>query len=339
MYYQTKTGTPCAYITKDKKRLKQVGQNVYLKNGDEFELELFNPTTNTVLTKIKLDGNYISGGGIVLKPGQRVFLERYLDDARKFKFETYEVDGTSNEVLDAITGNGDVVIDFFDEYKKPVWNNQITYGGSFGGPIHTYNNAGTISGGYVQSTISNGSALFSSSSTTAGINFNTTSISNTFEGPNLRSAKKSKGNSRSEVTMDSLETGRVEKGGKSDQSFQTVNKSFNHYTCSTSIWKILPESQKQYDNKDLKVYCTNCGKKRKKDSDKFCSSCGNKFSTQPETKIIYTDNVNYTYEGKIYLMSTFQTTLDKLIDLNKNKTIVIMKSSLSENSLRAVIID
>jgi hypothetical protein len=33
MYYQTKTGTPCAYITKDKKRLKQVGQNVYLKNG------------------------------------------------------------------------------------------------------------------------------------------------------------------------------------------------------------------------------------------------------------------------------------------------------------------
>jgi hypothetical protein len=25
------------------------------------------------------------------------------------------------------------------------------------------------------------------------------------------------------------------------------------------------------------VYCANCGKKRKKDSDKFCSSCGNKF--------------------------------------------------------------
>ena len=38
MYYQTKTGTPSAYITKDKKRLKQFGQTVYLKNGDEFEL-------------------------------------------------------------------------------------------------------------------------------------------------------------------------------------------------------------------------------------------------------------------------------------------------------------
>ena len=283
MYYQTKTGTPCAYISKDRKRLKQFGQTVYLNNGDEFQLELFNPSSTTVLAKIKLDGSYISGGGIVLKPGQRVFLERYLDDARKFKFETYEVDGTSNEVLDAIAGNGDVVIDFFDEYKQPVWNNQITYGGSFGGPIHTYStNPFTVNGG--SPTFTTTSVNYSSTNT-AGINLNTTSVSNTFAGPNIRSKRgilKSKGNSRSEVTMDmlsmdSIETGRVEKGGSSDQSFKTVDKTFNNYTCATSIWKILPISQKVFEKQDLKVYCTNCGKKRKKDSDKFCSSCGNKF--------------------------------------------------------------
>lgn len=274
MYYQTKTGTPCAYITKDRKRLKQFGQTVYLNNGDEFELELFNPSTTTVLAKIKLDGSYISGGGIVLKPGQRVYLERYLDDPRKFKFETYEVDGTSNEVLDAIAGNGDVVIDFFDEYKQPVWNNPITYiGGSFGGPVHTYaSNPFTVNGG--SSTFTTTSVNYSSTNT-AGINLNTTSRGV------LRSLK-SKPNSRKEVTMDmlsmdSVETGRVEKGGSSDQSFKTVDKTFNHYTCATSIWKILPVSQKVYEKQDLKVYCTNCGKKRKKDSDKFCSSCGNKF--------------------------------------------------------------
>jgi len=290
MYYQTKTGTPSAYITKDRKRLKQFGQTVYLKNGDEFELELFNPTSNTILAKIKLDGNYIAGGGIVLKPGQRVYLERYLNEARKFKFETYEVDGTSNEVLDAIAGNGDVVIDFFDEYKQPVWNNPITYyGGSFGGPNYVSGNPSfTTNTNYVNgiTTTTNGNVSFTSSSNTAGVNFNTTSISNTFAGPNLRSAtsrlKKSKPNSRSEVTMDmlsmdSIETGRVEKGGSSDQSFQTVNKTFNHHTCASSVWKILPMSQKVYEKQDLKVYCTNCGKKRKKDSDKFCSSCGNKF--------------------------------------------------------------
>lgn len=288
MYYQTKTGTPSAYITKDKKRLKQFGQTVYLKNGDEFELELFNPTSNTVLAKIKLDGSYIAGGGIVLKPGQRVYLERYLNEARKFKFETYEVDGTSNEVLDAIAGNGDVVIDFFDEYKQPVWNNPITYiGGSTGGVTYYGDNMINTNyvNGFTTTNLSN-NISFTSSSNTAGVNFNTISMSNTFAGPNLRSAqprlKKSKGNSRSEVTMDmlsmdSIETGRVEKGGRSDQSFQTVDKTFNHYSCATSVWKILPMSQKVYEKQDLKVYCTNCGKKRKKDSDKFCSSCGNKF--------------------------------------------------------------
>ena len=186
--------------------------------------------------------------------------------------------------MDAISGNGDVVIDFFDEYKQPVWNNPITYvGGSFGGPIHTYN-TNTISGGYANTTLSN-NVSFTSSSNTSGVNFNTTSVSNTFAGPNIRSNRgilKSKGNSRSEVTMDmlsmdSIETGRVEKGGSSDQSFQTVNKTFNHYTCASSVWKILPVSQKVYEKQDLKVYCTNCGKKRKKDFDKFCSSCGNKF--------------------------------------------------------------
>jgi hypothetical protein len=142
------------------------------------------------------------------------------------------------------------------------------------------------------------------------------------------------------LSMDSIETGRVEKGGSSDQSFKTVDKTFNLFTCSTSIWKILPISQQVFEKQDLKVYCGNCGKKRKKDSDKFCSSCGNKFATQSETKIIYTDNVDYyIYEGKRYMMLTFEITLDKLIELNKNKTIVIMKSSLSENRLRAVIID
>ena len=279
MIYQTKNGTPCAYVTKDKKRLKQVGQNVYLKNGEEFELELFNPTSNLVLSKIKLNGKYISGGGIVLKPGQRIFLERYLDDPRKFKFETYEVDGTSNEVLDAISGNGDVVIEFFDEYEIRIWNNPISYGGS----INTYNTNSTgfrNLNGYNNPTCVGG--LNGSSFTT-----NTSSFTNqqtTLTGPNIR-GKKSKGTLYgSEVTIDgysskdkSIETGRVEKGSDSDQSFQSIDKIFNIYTTSVSIWKILPESQKIYDNKDLKIYCTNCGKKRKKDSDKFCSACGTKF--------------------------------------------------------------
>ena len=41
MYYSQNSGMPRAFITKAKQRLKQFGQNVYLPNSSEFELELF----------------------------------------------------------------------------------------------------------------------------------------------------------------------------------------------------------------------------------------------------------------------------------------------------------
>jgi hypothetical protein len=114
MYYNQISDKPCAYITKDKQRVKQFGQNVYLKDGSEFEVELYNPSRKTVLSKIKINGEFIKGGGIILRPGERVFLERYIDVPHKFKFETYTVDST-NETMNAIANNGDVEILFYEE--------------------------------------------------------------------------------------------------------------------------------------------------------------------------------------------------------------------------------
>ncbi len=115
MNYTTTKGwvVPQSFITKSKQRLKQHVDTVYLKNGDEFEIELFNPTQNKVLAKIELNGVSI-GSGIVLRPGERVFLERYLDDAKKFLFETYIVNGNNNDVQQAIAKNGDVTVKFYD---------------------------------------------------------------------------------------------------------------------------------------------------------------------------------------------------------------------------------
>jgi hypothetical protein len=165
-----------------------------------------------------------------------------------------------------------------------VWNNTITYiggnnwGGSFSGPIHTYSsNPFNINGDSSTFTTTN---VNYSSINTGGINFNTAS-SNTFAGPNIRSAeprlKKSKLVTMDMLSMDSIETGRVEKGGSSDQSFRTVDKTFNHYTCATSIWKILPVSQKVFEKQDLKVYCGNCGTKKRRDNHLFCPHCGEKY--------------------------------------------------------------
>jgi hypothetical protein len=279
MYYQTKTATPCAFITKDKLRLKQFGHNVYLKNGSEFELELFNPSQSTVLAKIRIDGNYISGGGIVLKPGQRIYLERFLDDAKKFKFETYEVDSTSNEVLNAISNNGNVDVEFYEEYIKPTYQQPFLVNYPLVNPLVNY--PSTNPNPYYVNTFTTTGLGDTVSTYTSSVGFNssnsgdsTLSFTNGFSNkvdlqkPRSRSlTKKSK----------SIETGRVEKGGNSNQSFRTVNKDFNSYTISTSNWKILPESVKPYESNDLKVHCTECGSKRKKDSHKFCPNCGTKY--------------------------------------------------------------
>ena len=53
---------PQSFITKSKQRLKQHVDTVYLNNGDEFEIELFNPTQNKVLSKIEINGISIGSG-------------------------------------------------------------------------------------------------------------------------------------------------------------------------------------------------------------------------------------------------------------------------------------
>ena len=243
------TKRPEAFITKGKKRNKQFDGQVYLSDGDEYEIELFNPTQEVVLAKIKIDGNYIAGGGIVLRRGERVFLERFLDSPNRFKFSTYVVNGNNTEVQDAIKNNGYVEIEFYDEYK-PTWNS---------GFLTTGTNIHTINGNPITFTTTSGT-------TSTSTFYNASLTANTFAGPNIRNLS------------NKVETGTTEKGGSSEQSFQHTNKTFNSFSFWNVAWKILPTSQKQYTAEEVGVnYCGECGAKRKKSSFKFCPHCGNKF--------------------------------------------------------------
>jgi hypothetical protein len=261
MYYQTQQAKPTAYVTVGRQRLKQNGDTVYLNDGNEFEVEMFNPTTKPILAKLKINGTYIGGGGVVIKPGQRIFLERYLDQARKFKFETYTVEGKSSEVREAIANNGVVEVEFYDEKSKPVnlpYTQDIwfphTSGGSFGQPIgHNYYN----------STLTD-----TPSFTTNSLSF-TNSVSKKsldFGKPRTRGISKK--------LSKSIETGRVEKGSHSSQEFVTVDMDFEYYSSTKVLWKLLPVSQKMYTSDEIKRFCPSCGTKMKKDSWKFCPNCG-----------------------------------------------------------------
>ncbi len=252
---------PEAFITKGKKRIKQFDGQVYLSDGDEYEIELFNPSQEVVLAKIKIDGDYIAGGGIVLRRGERVFLERFLDSPNKFKYSTYVVNGNNTEVQDAIRNNGYVEIEFYSEYKPTIPNRTI-----YGSPNFTYSTH-TINGNPITFTTTGVNSLTSGTATTSTSTFYNASLTaNTFEGPNIRNLS------------NKVETGATEKGSDSDQTFQHTNKTFNSFSFWNVAWQILPTSQKQYTAEEVGVnYCGNCGAKRKKSSFKFCPHCGNKF--------------------------------------------------------------
>jgi hypothetical protein len=275
--YGTYGPYPEAFVSKGKNRLRQNGNNVYLSDNDEFEVELNNPTTSNVLAKIKLNGSYISTRGIVIKPGQRIHLDRFIDDSKKFKFSTYNVDGSDSMTRAAIAYNGDVQVEFYHENNinsfvsnintfkhtntyTPRLNfhtNVLTDGLQYNGsgkisPLYSYPSSNSS---YVPDVhIDNSSTVYTKSY------FSTNGI----------------GYSSSNVNSRSIETGRVEKGSESNTKLQNVNMDFNSYAFHTVNWKILPQSQEPIQASDIKNYCGGCGYRVRKSTYNFCPKCGNK---------------------------------------------------------------
>lgn len=239
---------PEAYITKGKNRLKQINDSVYLNDNDQFEIELFNPKTISVLAKIKINGIYISNRGLIIKPGQRVHLDRHIDEAKKFLFSTYEIDGENSAAIDAIQKNGLVEIEFYDE--------TILSGSSFSGSFPTWG------GVYYQQPFITNTPNYNPS-------FATITCSSNDIGKTYTTGLSSK------LVSKSIETGRVEKGGKSDTELKNASGDYSYFMSHSVTWKLLPNSQKPVEVSELRNYCSGCGVRIKKANWKFCPSCGN----------------------------------------------------------------
>ena len=268
-----------AKIAVNKSLLKEYSSSkyqrvVYLNDGDEFQIQLFNPEQHPIAAKIHLNGEELSDM-LVLRPGERIWLERYLDQARKFKFSTYEIED-SYEAKEAASLNGEVKVQFY-RVKTPRQNGVINISSpisTIGSPISIYYNA--INGGSYQekdfsepvspsvlnvvnlasSDMSKETCYASSYSSDAGYNFYVSSATTEPE--------------------PSIETGRVEQGGYSNQKFSYVNYDFENWPFRTEFISILPLSRKPVTASDLKKkYCSNCGRKLSP-KHKFCPYCGTK---------------------------------------------------------------
>ena len=268
-----------AKIAVNKSLLKEYSSSkyqrvVYLNDGDEFQIQLFNPEQHPIAAKIHLNGEELSDM-LVLRPGERIWLERYLDQARKFKFSTYEIED-SYEAEKAASLNGEVKVQFY-RVKTPSQNGVINISSpisTIGSPISIYYN--TINSGSYQekdflkpaslsalnvvnlasSDMSKETCYASSYSSDTDCNFYVSSATAELE--------------------PSIETGRVEQGGYSNQRFSYVNYDFENWPFRTESISILPLSRKPVTASDLKKkYCSNCGRKLSP-KHKFCPYCGTK---------------------------------------------------------------
>jgi hypothetical protein len=243
---------PTAHITLNRGRLKHYGKNVYLKDGSHFEIELHNPKTTSVLAKIWINGKLLSDAGLIVKPGQRVYLERFLNVSNKFKFETYEIEATK-ENKKAIADNGKIEVWFYDEisYSHGTSSNwQNPWFGTTPQPVY----GGNLTVTMASPVYSSNTAYFSNSVGVSGS-----------MGPSGPSGPAG-------IQID--ETGRIEVGESSNQQLESAFGNFNSWTCARVDLQILPESKLPSPVTDLRSYCTGCGTRHKKSSWKFCPNCG-----------------------------------------------------------------
>lgn len=260
-----------AQIAINKSLLKEYSTNedsriVYMDNNDEFQIQLFNPEQFTVGVTFTFNGKDMDGM-LVLKPGERVWLERYLDNHVKFKFSTYEVDDNDVQVKHAIANNGNIAIKFYKERLSSRIKTNI------------YNTLNVL---WKESPLVYNERTYRTPSYDTGVTCsNTNDVLLTSNVVNSCCASID-GNAcntalyKANINNSTIETGRIENGSYSNQKFETVNNEFENYPFKTEYIKILPKSRKPYTTSDLnKIYCTNCGRKLNSKF-KFCPYCGEK---------------------------------------------------------------
>ena len=252
---------------------------VYLDDNAEFIISMFNPNEKKIGVKLSLNG-IVQGNILILRPGERIWLDRFVDDNKKFKFSTYAVD-RSTEAMDAIRRNGEISAEFYSEEEiqlipkyvyryypeyvpvhvpliqpnpwiypspwvypySPYRHTNVMYSSSIGSDSIP-SGVNTIASGYCSYAAG---TLASDASTTGAIQFD----------------KK-------------IETGMIEKGEQSSQTFKDMQVELKkHSFCSKTLY-IMPTSSMPMYSDTNRTYCTGC-RRRQRRGEVYCSKCGTKF--------------------------------------------------------------
>lgn len=224
-----------AYVSVNKNRLKIYEDNkYYLSNGTNFEIELVNNDNKKYLVEIYLNEQSI--GSIIIGANSHNYLERYIDNNRKFQLNTFDIDDV-DETKEAQERNGRIQIYFYPQISLSH--------PSFEDRISSINDLLKIT---------TGSPVINYCSTTSdslkSCYYTTTSCSS------------------------SIETGRINEGENSNQTFTYSSDKFEDRSTHSLDCQILPISLKPYEG--IKTYCSECGTKIRHKNWKYCINCGTK---------------------------------------------------------------
>jgi hypothetical protein len=234
-----------AAIKVNGKILREFGDTVYLPFGSEYEIRLKNINTSRTKVTIEIDGENVTGCGLILNPSETVDLERFirngnLSEGNRFKFieRTNKIENHRGIKLE----DGLITIRYeFELFRQPY----TSYSKDI--PINYYVGGG---GGRYKSSVRGG--LINS------INTNSTLSAN--------------------VALSVNETGITVEGSKSNQKFNTTL--WNGSIGGTNVLniKMLGETEENKKVREpvtvkTKLECKTCGTVNPATSN-FCSECG-----------------------------------------------------------------
>lgn len=240
-----------------------------MNDGDVFQIELSNKTSQYLCLQFYWN-NEAEANQLVLRPYQHVFIDRFIDAQSKITFKTYETLATQSETKDL---GALKIIAYRGQFRKPevytpipVWySNKSSTNSVFSNILFHTGSAGPITSdiNYANTLCSDYNIDYNMlSSTTYASTSKTTSNSH-----KIKLAKKS---------LNTVETGVVERGQRSSTELVQMDIINTYIKLAQIEYKILPMSQQRlYTSDELKVYCSNCGRRRRQKQN-FCPVCGNK---------------------------------------------------------------
>lgn len=315
-HYRMLDRAPSCAILHNRNELKiYQGNQVYLNDGDNFELRFFNPLPYKIGVEINFNGIKKGDGYLVLNPGQDLILDRFLDEQRKMIFETYTIDGNNEVAVKAAEQNGVINFNFYREIgnynnqnevmvnynfppkrEKPIYNNTYVtnnyYTGKSGPSGASGNRGWSGSGGVVGVYGACGTPGLRGNKTK--INTSYTSSSTSFTSPGVFSTETDLSFSQdyyipcsstlTSSSLDSLnisepnpvETGRIEMGEISNQLLKNVNAQFQSTPFHSITFKLMPISTMNRTIGEVRQYCPECSYRIRKNSWQYCPQCGNK---------------------------------------------------------------